>query len=192
MRLTRWLWALAGVFALSLLACSGGGGGGSNSGTDSLRLSVAGTPADARVYLNGKLVEDPRNITLTPGTHQIRVEFTLSNGQVVFQTFTITAGVQTSLQYDLTGYQIEVTPPSVEVWVDQEVSLTAVLKNRQGAPVSANWLWRSLNPSIATVDSTGRVRGVQWGSTKVVVTDTVTGLSLEIPVVVLDFPPPPG
>lgn len=189
MRLTRWLWALAGLFALSLLACSGGGGGSS---TGSLRLSVAGTPADAQVYLNGRLVEDPRNITLSPGTHQIRVEFTLSNGQVVYQTFTITAGMQTSLEYDLTGYQIEVTPNTVEVWVDQETQLTATLKDRNGAPVSANWVWRSLNPSLATVDSTGRVRGVQRGSTKVVVTDTITGLSLEIPVVVLDFPPPPG
>jgi hypothetical protein len=36
------------------------------------------------------------------------------------------------------------------------------------------------------------VQGVQIGSTYLIITDTRTGVSLRVRVVVEDFPPPPG
>ncbi len=186
MRANRWLIVLGVLFILSLIACSGGGGGGTDTG--SYRLTVTGSPADARVYLNGTLVPDPRNITLTPGTHQIRVEITLSNGQILAQTFTIRAGDLTSIVYNLERYTIEVTPSNPEVWVDQEIQLTATMKDGNNNIVEASWAWSSANPNIATVSPTGRVRGIQAGSTRIVVTDTNTGYSIEVPLVVKPNP----
>ncbi len=188
MRANRWLIVLGVLFVLSLIACSGGGGGGGGVDTGSYRLSVTGSPSNARVYLNGTLVPDPRNITLTPGTHQIRVEITLDNGQILAQTFIVHAGAQTSIVYNLERYTIEVTPSNPEVWVDQEIQLTATMKDGNGAPVSASWRWTSANPNIATVGDTGRVRGVQAGSTRIVVTDANTGYSIEVPLVVKPKP----
>jgi hypothetical protein len=105
----RWTTGLLGaLFALNLLACSGGGGGGG--GTTTFSLAVTGNPTGARVFLNGQLVENPQRIVLPPGTHRIRVETTLSNGQVVAQEFTIVAGSIGSIQYDLSRYQIETNP----------------------------------------------------------------------------------
>ncbi len=190
MRANRWLIVLGVLFILSLIACSGGAGGGTDTG--SYRLTVTGSPPDARVYLNGTLVPDPRNITLTPGTHQIRVEITLSNGQILAQTFIVRDGERTSIEYNFTSYTIEVTPSNPEVWVDQEIQLTAAMKDGNGAPVSASWRWTSANPNIATVSDTGRVRGIRRGSTKIIVTDTIKGFSLEVPLIVLDFPDPPS
>lgn len=185
---TWWLIGLGALFVASLIACSGGGGGAG--GTFFLRVS--GQPADARVYLNGNLVSDPSRIELPPGTHEIRVEVSLGNGQALFQTFTVVAGQQTSITYDLRRYRIEANPATIEMWVSQAVQVTATMYDQNNQPVSANFVWTSQNPAIATVDSTGRVVGVRMGSTKIIVTDTRTGLSMEIPTTVLDFPPPPG
>lgn len=276
---------LLAVFALSLLACSGGGGGGGG-GTATYSLSVSGTPADARVYLNGQRVENPQRITLPPGTHRIRVEITLSDGQVVFQEFEVVAGSTSSIQYDLRRYRIELSPSTietrerarilvsatlrdlntgnpveaqlewsttdpavaaveqvnrtsahivgvragatrlivkdtqtntaieapvsvvpnpftivsnparVEVWVDEQVTVTATLRDGQGASVNADFEWAVRDARIASVQklnsTTARVRGVSRGSTRLVITDRLTGTTLEVPVSVLDFPPPPN
>lgn len=190
MRKPKWLVALAVLFVASLTACSGGGGG--TTGGSSYILQVSGQPADARVYLNGNLVSNPNRIELPPGTHQIRVEIILDNGQAIFQTFTVVAGQQTSLTYDLRRYRIEASPDNVEVWAGLSVTVSARMYDQNNQPVQANFTWTSQNPAIAVVDNTGRITGVARGSTQVIVTDTLTGLSLEIPVTVLDFPPPPG
>lgn len=191
MRKQKWLVALGVLFVASLIACSGGGGGGTTGGSSYI-LQVSGNPADARVYLNdnSNSVNNPSRIELPPGTHRIRVEIPLENGQAIFQTFSVEAGQQTHLTYDLYRYRIEAEPNKVEVWAGLSVTVSARM-HENNQPVQANFTWCSQNPAIATVNNTGRITGVARGNTWVIVTDTLTGLGLKIPVTVLDFPPPP-
>ncbi|MFN7016679.1 MAG: hypothetical protein ACK4P5_05865 [Fimbriimonadales bacterium] len=181
------------LFALSLLACAGGGGGG----TTTFSLAVSGTPVSAKVYLNGQLVENPQRITLPPGTHTIRVETTLSNGQVVAQEFTVVAGSVSSIQYDLNRYRVETNPAVIEVWAGDAITVAASLRDMQtNAFVSADFVWSVRDTSKATVQkltsNSARLTGVSRGATRLVITDARTGVTFEVPVSVLDFPPPPN
>jgi hypothetical protein len=193
-RTVRWAVGLLSVlFALSLLACSGGGGGG---GTTTFSLAVTGNPTSARVFLNGQLVENPQRIVLPPGTHRIRVETTLSNGQVVAQEFTIVAGSVGSIQYDLSRYQIETNPATIEVWVDEQIQVAATLRDlRTNSVVSADFVFSVRDTNLARVEKLStnavRVTGLRRGATRLVITDTRTGVTFEVPISVLDFPPPP-
>ncbi|MFT0753417.1 hypothetical protein [Synechococcus sp. RC10A2] len=193
-RTVRWAVGLLSVlFALSLLACSGGGGGG---GTTTFSLAVTGNPTSARVFLNGQLVENPQRIVLPPGTHRIRVETTLSNGQVVAQEFTIVAGSVGSIQYDLSRYQIETNPATIEVWVDEQIQVAATLRDmRTSSVVSADFVFSVRDTNLARVEKLStnavRVTGLRRGATRLVITDTRTGVTFEVPISVLDFPPPP-
>jgi hypothetical protein len=193
-RTVRWAVGLLSVlFALSLLACSGGGGGG---GTTTFSLAVTGNPTSARVFLNGQLVENPQRIVLPPGTHRIRVETTLSNGQVVAQEFTIVAGSVGSIQYDLSRYQIETNPATIEVWVDEQIQVAATLRDMQtSSVVSADFVFSVRDTNLARVEKLStnavRVTGLRRGATRLVITDTRTGVTFEVPISVLDFPPPP-
>jgi hypothetical protein len=194
-RTVRWAVGLLSVlFALSLLACSGGGGGGS---TTTFSLAVTGNPTSARVFLNGQLVENPQRIVLPPGTHRIRVETTLSNGQVVAQEFTIVAGSVGSIQYDLSRYQIETNPATIEVWVDEQIRVAATLRDMQtSSVVSADFVFSVRDTNLARVEklstNAARVTGLRRGATRLVITDTRTGVTFEVPISVLDFPPPPN
>ncbi len=183
---------LVALFALSLLACSGGGGG-----TTTFSLAVTGTPASAKVYLNGQPVENPQRITLPPGAHTIRVETTLSNGQVVAQEFTIVAGSVGSIQYDLSRYQIETNPATIEVWAGEAITVAASMRDlRTNNIVSADFVWSVRDTNRATVQkltsNSARLTGVSRGATRLVITDARTGVTFEVPVSVLDFPPPPN
>lgn len=186
--------ALVGLFGLSLLACSGGGGG---DGTTTFSLAVTGSPASARVFLNGQQVENPQSITLPPGTHRIRVETTLSDGQVIAQEFAITAGAVSSIQYNLDRYRIETNPANIEVWAGESITVAASLRDLQTNNIlSADFVWSTRNPNIATAQrlstNSARITGVARGGTRAVITDTQTGITFEVPVSVLDFPPPPS
>lgn len=192
----RWTTGLLGaLFVLSLLACSGGGGGGG--GTTTFSLAVTGNPTGARVYLNGQLVENPQRIVLPRGTHRIRVETTLSNGQVVAQEFTIVAGAVGSIQYDLSRYQIETNPATIEVWAGEQVQVAATLRDLQtNGVVSADFVFSVRDANLATAQKLGtntvRITGLRRGATRLVITDAGTGVTFEVPVSVLDFPPPPN
>jgi hypothetical protein len=195
-RTVRWAVGLLSVlFALNLLACSGGGGGGG--GTTTFSLAVTGNPTGARVFLNGQLVENPQRIVLPPGTHRIRVETTLSNGQVVAQEFTIVAGSIGSIQYDLSRYQIETNPATIEVWAGEQIQVAATLRDTQANEVvRADFVFSVRDTNLATADklSTNAVRitGLRRGATRLVITDAGTGVTFEVPISVLDFPPPPN
>lgn len=195
-RTVRWTTGLLGaLFVLSLLACSGGGGGGG--GTTTFSLAVTGNPTGARVYLNGQLVENPQRIVLPPGAHRIRVETTLSNGQVVAQEFTIVAGAVGSIQYDLSRYQIETNPATIEVWAGEQVQVAATLRDLQtNGVVSADFVFSVRDANLATAQKLGtntvRITGLRRGATRLVITDAGTGVTFEVPVSVLDFPPPPN
>ncbi len=191
MRAKQWLFGLGLLFALSLLACSGGGGGG-GVGTTTFSVVVQGTPSNVKVFVNGVEQPNPNRIELPPGTHTIRVETTLSNGQVVAQTFTIVAGSRNQIEYNLDQYRIVTNPEAVEVWVGETVQVAASMRDQNNNPVSATFTWSTRNPNIAQVSSSGVVRGVSRGTTQLVIMDAQSGLSVEVPVVVLDFPPPPN
>jgi hypothetical protein len=192
----RWTTGLLGaLFALNLLACSGGGGGGG--GTTTFSLAVTGNPTGARVFLNGQLVENPQRIVLPPGTHRIRVETTLSNGQVVAQEFTIVAGAVGSIQYDLSRYQIETNPATIEVWAGEQIQVAATLRDLQtNSVVRADFVFSVRDANLARAEklSTNAVRitGLRRGATRLVITDAGTGVTFEVPISVLDFPPPPN
>jgi hypothetical protein len=192
----RWMTGLLGaLFALSLLACSGGGGGGG--GTTTFSLAVTGNPTGARVFLNGQLVENPQRIVLPPGAHRIRVETTLSNGQVVAQEFTIVAGAIGSIQYDLSRYQIETNPATIEVWAGEQIQVAATLRDtRTNGVVSADFVFSTRDANLATAQKLSanavRITGLRRGATRLVITDAGTGVTFEVPVSVLDFPPPPN
>jgi hypothetical protein len=191
----RWTTGLLGaLFALNLLACSGGGGGG---GTTTFSLAVTGNPTGARVFLNGQLVENPQRIVLPNGTHRIRVETTLSNGQVVAQEFTIVAGSIGSIQYDLSRYQIETNPATIEVWAGEQIQVAATLRDTQANEVvRADFVFSVRDTNLARAEklSTNAVRitGLRRGATRLVITDAGTGVTFEVPISVLDFPPPPN
>ena len=195
-RTVRWAVGLLSVlFALSLLACSGGGGGGG--GTTTFSLAVTGNPTGARVFLNGQLVENPQRIVLPPGAHRIRVETTLSNGQVVAQEFTIVAGSIGSIQYDLSRYQIETNPAVIEVWAGEQIQVAATLRDtRTNGVVSADFVFSTRDANLATAQKLSanavRITGLRRGATRLVITDAGTGVTFEVPISVLDFPPPPN
>ena len=195
-RTVRWAVELLSVlFALSLLACSGGGGGGG--GTTTFSLAVTGNPTGARVFLNGQLVENPQRIVLPPGAHRIRVETTLSNGQVVAQEFTIVAGSIGSIQYDLSRYQIETNPAVIEVWAGEQIPVAATLRDTQAnGVVSADFVFSTRDANLATAQKLSanavRITGLRRGATRLVITDGGTGVTFEVPISVLDFPPPPN
>jgi hypothetical protein len=192
----RWTTGLLGaLFVLSMLGCSGGGGGGG--GTTTFSLAVTGNPTGARVFLNGQLVENPQQIVLPPGAHRIRVETTLSNGQVVAQEFTIVAGAVGSIQYDLSRYQIETNPATIEVWAGEQIPVAATLRDLQtNSVVSADFVFSVRDTNLARVEKLStnavRVTGLRRGATRLVITDGGTGVTFEVPVSVLDFPPPPN
>jgi hypothetical protein len=189
----RWTTGLLGaLFALNLLACSGGGGGGG--GTTTFSLAVTGNPTGARVFLNGQLVENPQRIVLPPGTHRIRVETTLSNGQVVAQEFTIVAGAVGSIQYDLSRYQIETNPATIEVWAGEQIQVAATLRDLQtNSVVRADFVFSVRDANLARAEkydkNAVRITGLRRGATRLVITDAGTGVTFEVPVSVLDFPP---
>jgi hypothetical protein len=194
-RTVRWTTGLLGaLFALNLLACSGGGGGG---GATTFSLAVIGNPTGARVFLNGQLVENPQRIVLPNGTHRIRVETTLSNGQVVAQEFTIVAGSIGSIQYDLSRYQIETNPAVIEVWAGEQIQVAATLRDtRTNGVVSADFVFSTRDANLATAQKLSanavRITGLRRGATRLVITDAGTGVTFEVPISVLDFPPPPN
>lgn len=182
------------LLVLSLLACSGGGGGG---GATTFSLAVVGNPTGARVFLNGQQVDDPQRIILPPGTHRIRVETTLSNGQIIAQEFTIVAGSVSTVQYDLSRYQIETNPATIEVWAGEQIQVAATLRDLQtNGVVNADFVFSVRDTQLATAQklSTNSVRitGLQRGATRLVITDAGTGITFEVPLSVLDFPPPPN
>jgi hypothetical protein len=193
-RTARWAIGLLSVlFGWSLSACSGGGG----SGSTTFSLAVTGNPAGARIYFNGQLVEDPQRIVLPPGTHRIRVETTLSDGQLVAQEFSVVAGSVGSIQYDLSRYRIETNPSTIEVWVGGQIRVDAALRDLQTDSIlSADFTFSIRDTGLATVQlldsNTAHVTGIRRGVTRLVVTDTRTGVTFEVPISVLDFPAPPG
>jgi hypothetical protein len=83
---------------------------------------------------------------------------------------------------------IDVTPFSPSVAVGQTVQLVAAAKDASGNTIpvpSTNFTWSSVNPALATVDTTGLVRGVAAGTTQINVTESSSGKSANVVVTVI-------
>ncbi|MDX1675586.1 MAG: Ig-like domain-containing protein [Longimicrobiales bacterium] len=84
---------------------------------------------------------------------------------------------------------VEVTSPIGDVMAaGRSVPLTAVAQTASGDPVSGQaYDWESSDPSVATVDGTGRVAGVAAGSATITATTGEASGSLTLRVVEADL-----
>jgi uncharacterized protein YjdB len=63
------------------------------------------------------------------------------------------------------------SPSTAAIWVNGSRQLTPTLLSASGGTLSGRSIaWHSENPGIASVDSTGRVRGVAAGTTRIIAT----------------------
>lgn len=95
---------------------------------------------------------------------------------------TVAQGNQTNLQLSLvsTVDRVEVAPTRVDLAPAGTRTLSGTAKDTSGnlVPLSASkTTWVSSDPSIATVDSTGKVTAVKAGSVTITFTDTESGKS---------------
>ena len=68
------------------------------------------------------------------------------------------------------GFLLSVAPSSANLFVDDNLQLTASLKDQDGTGIATTFTWSSNDPSIASVDGNGLVRGVAAGSATIHVT----------------------
>jgi len=91
---------------------------------------------------------------------------------------------------------VDVSPPSASTQVGDSVQLTATPKDATGAPISGRYIaWLSDNTLVATVSSSGLVRGVAEGTVHITATvDAITGTATvvvtPIPVATVEVVPP--
>ena len=62
------------------------------------------------------------------------------------------------------SYVLTVAPAAANLFVDDSLHFSATLLDRNGAPVSTPMSWSVDNPTVASVDSSGVVRGIASGS----------------------------
>src|SRR4029079_18113842 len=85
---------------------------------------------------------------------------------------------------------VSVTPPSATVAIGSTTQLTATA-NPTGS--ATTFVWASSNPAVATVSSTGLVKGVATGTASITATaGEKTGTSLITVPAPPPPPPPPG
>ena len=80
------------------------------------------------------------------------------------------------------GVTVEISPAVDTVAVGSTIQLTGVVLNDQGDTLEVTPVWSTLNPAVATVDSTGLVTGVSAGSATVVGTYGGVGASAAVEV----------
>ena len=85
---------------------------------------------------------------------------------------------------------LEITPAQLLLGVNtaQQLSATAIYTNRQVVGVGADVLWRSSDPTVASVESGGILPGflVARGPGKATITATLAGLTTQMSIVVAD------
>jgi hypothetical protein len=85
---------------------------------------------------------------------------------------------------------LEITPAQLLLGINtaQQLSATAIYSNRQVVGVGADVLWRSSDPTVASVESGGILPGflVARGPGKATITATLAGLTTQVSIVVTD------
>jgi uncharacterized protein YjdB len=79
-------------------------------------------------------------------------------------------------------HSVVVSPASVSVAAADSVQLTATVTAAGGAPLNVQVEWATLNPAVATVSSTGWVRGASAGQVQIVATYSGVGGSSQVTV----------
>ena len=79
--------------------------------------------------------------------------------------------------------RVAVTPAGVEMFRGDAATLTAKAYNTAGAEVSSTFTWTSQDPTVASVDASGRITANNLGST--VITATASGITGQAEVEVL-------
>ncbi len=180
----------AGLAALaSLAACTGGGGGGDCGGivapvrtltpsVAALELDVSAT-ARLGATLAGGCAGEPTSVRWqsadpaiadvdTDGTVRARAPGTTSITGVAFDE-TARAVVPVTVR-PLVPTRLVASPQRDTLAPGETRVLAAVVRDQRDSVVAdAPLAWRSLAPSVATVDGSGRVSGVASGSARVVV-----------------------
>lgn len=100
-----------------------------------------------------------------------------------------------SVTFSATGFSafpvasVTVTPESISVQADRTAQLSAVLRDANGRVIiRRHTTWTSLDPAVAIVDTSGLVRGLSPGSTRV--TAESEGISDTAAITVTEGPPP--
>ena len=91
----------------------------------------------------------------------------------------------------LASIQVQLASDTIQAGTTTQATVTE--QDRRGRPISKPVTWSSSNPSVATVDTAGLVRGVSAGNTSIIATNG--NISGSAPLVVLaatdSSPPPP-
>ena len=104
------------------------------------------------------------------GTYYIRIARTVAYGDATFKLSAATSGMSSSTEL-MVRFNVEVGK-----------RITIATTAGAGADIS----WKSSNKSIATVNSNGRVTGVQAGNATITATDNDTGEQIKIRIRVID------
>ena len=87
----------------------------------------------------------------------------LGNATITVTANGTTASATTSIRVVPLVASASLTAPPAQVLALDTVQLTAVARNYSNAPVQRTFNWTSSNPSVATVDTVGRVRFLTTG-----------------------------
>jgi hypothetical protein len=91
----------------------------------------------------------------------------LSQGTATVQVSARGKTASASIVVAVDAGTLTVSPDGASLWVDATQQFRATLIDRHGDTLPATPVWRSTNPTAATVDANGLVRGVGSGSAKI-------------------------
>jgi uncharacterized protein YjdB len=116
-------------------------------------------------------------------THEGSVTLDVDNGQN--PPVNITLGPRSGhvpVTVTLGDHSVVVSPSSATVAAADSVQLTATVTGADGGTLNVQVDWATLNPAVATVSSTGWVRGVTAGQVQIVATYSGVGGSSQVTV----------
>jgi len=190
--------------AVTLLACGGGDGPSVPAEEPAVAAAISFSTPTAIVGLRAQVrldlrVRDAENHDITTrATVQwssssqavATVDATgLITGLTLGGTTTITAtsnGLSATIALTVTPARIEILPAVSAIPVTTTLQLSAAAVDFYGTPVEAGPItWASGNPSVASIDQTGFVRGLAAGSSEITASaggrTTILGLEVGVP-----------
>lgn len=162
--------------------------------TDTILIDEPVVAANARLQLSARAVNEtgqtvtgsrvawsvsPRSVASIDSTGLLRA---LAPGAAVVTAAVTSAGVQgqRTIQVLPSIRELRIGPAPSQVLAGDTVVLTTVATNYAGQPITRTVRWQSSNPSIASVDSTGRVIFVSTGSATITASSTYRTATVSI------------
>ncbi|WP_291163090.1 Ig-like domain-containing protein [Gemmatimonas sp. UBA7669] len=176
--------------------------------TDTILIDEPVVAANARLQLSARAVNEtgqtvtgsrvawsvsPSSVASIDSTGLLRA---LTPGAAVVTAVVTSAGVQgqRTIQVLPSIRDLRIGPAPAQVLAGDTVVLTTVATNYAGQPITRAVRWQTSNPSIASVDSTGRVIFVSVGSATITASSTyrtatvsITALGRELTAVASGF-----